>query len=378
MASYIRGEYLMSSKILIIGAGITGLTLAALLERQGMVAEVVEKAEDWSQLGYGITVMPAGLKIARKLQLIQKLRDFGSSANTFHFLSPSGDIIREVKLKTGGVDSITLSRNDLHSSILEKLTSTVIRMGTQVINIEETGSAVQVTFSDGTTVEYGLVIGADGLRSATRGMLFSNSEYEVTGAAIWTFFLPPGIKLPDHKSVLQVWDKNEFMGVFPCKSSAAVTFSAVLGPDEDLAHFDLKKHFANISFLGKDIVKAMQTENTYAGLVSQVSIRNWYKGRVLLAGDAAHAMVPATGMGASMGMVDAETIAELIRATPISEWSSIPKRYQKKRKFAVDTIQKEAYLVGRMMFLGSPAKEVRNELIRLVPQFVVTHQLNLK
>ena len=120
----------------------------------------------------------------------------------------------------------------------------------------------------------------------------------------------------------------------------------------------------------------MNDENVYSGVLNQVTIRKWYKGRVLLAGDATHAMIPATGMGASMGLVDAGTIAELLRVTPVEKWSTVPKIYQYKRKFSVDLIQKEAYLVVRMMFLGSPEKNIRNELIRLVPQFVVTHQLN--
>ena len=239
----------MKPKILIVGGGITGLALAALLEKQNIRVEIVEKSMDWSKLGYGITVMPAGLRIARKLQIIESLRAHGTSANDFHFLNLDGELIREVKLKTGGVDSITLSRNDLHASILAKLTKSRIRMNMTVTDIEETANGVRVQLSNGSKEDFNLVVGADGVRSKIREIIFPESVHEAAGAAIWTFFLPQGVKLPSSKSVLQVWDKNEFMGIFPFKSSAAVTFSAPLESGESLTHFDMKKHFGNISFL---------------------------------------------------------------------------------------------------------------------------------
>jgi hypothetical protein len=86
-------------------------------------------------------------------------------------------------------------------------------------------------------------------------------------------------------------------------------------------------------------------------------------------------MMPATGMGATMGLKDALVISELVRSLPWQEWGDIPRLYQKQRKHVVDRVQQEAFIIGRMMLLDSPLKELRNWTVKLIPQFVISHSL---
>ena len=114
----------------------------------------------------------------------------------------------------------------------------------------------------------------------------------------------------------------------------------------------------------------------YAGYLNEVRLHDWHKGMVLLAGDAAHAMMPATGMGSSMGMADARAIADLIAQTPDDEWRELPARYQHQRKEQVDRVQWEAAMATKAIFMPGPFKALRNRASRLVPQFVISHVLN--
>src|SRR5262249_50677266 len=83
-----------------------------------------------------------------------------------------------------------------------------------------------VTFSDGSKNTYDLVVGADGVNSKVRELLFPRQRPEYPGTAVWTFFLPHGITLEKQKTAELTWGEDGFMGVFPIKKSAAVTFAA--------------------------------------------------------------------------------------------------------------------------------------------------------
>src|SRR5215203_1832821 len=112
---------MVANKILIIGAGITGTALAALLERAGFVPDVVEKMAHWKKSGYGLTVMPGGLEVLRSLELVTQVRAKGTSANNLRLVDASGQLVRQFPLKAGDIDSITLDRGDLHKMLRSKL-----------------------------------------------------------------------------------------------------------------------------------------------------------------------------------------------------------------------------------------------------------------
>jgi 2-polyprenyl-6-methoxyphenol hydroxylase-like FAD-dependent oxidoreductase len=373
--TYIKEAMSENSKILIVGAGITGTALAALLERVGFVADIVEKMGHWNKSGFGITIMPGGMEVLRDLELVMQVRSKGTSANNLRLVDPDGQLVRQIPLKAGDVDSVTLDRGDLHKMLISKLSKTRIRRGISVAEINRHNKGASVTFTDGTTGHYDLVVGADGVRSATRTLIFPDIQPAYSGAAIWTFFLPEGVELESRTNVMQVWDDNEFMGIFPIKDHAAVTFSAPLDSTVDLSKFDLEKHFADIHVLAHDILRKVKNDEMYAGFLNELKLGQWYSGRVMLAGDAAHAMMPATGMGATMGLQDARAISRLIQKTPYAEWDAIPAKYQEQRKQIVDRVQLEAYLIGQMMLLDSPLKDLRDMTMKLIPQFVISHEL---
>jgi 2-polyprenyl-6-methoxyphenol hydroxylase-like FAD-dependent oxidoreductase len=362
-------------RVLIVGAGITGTALAALLEQKGIIPDVVERMPNWSKTGFGITVMPVGLEVLRKLELITKVRSQGHSAESLRVLTPNGNLVRQFHIKKDGIDSITMDRADLHAALRAKLSRTHIQKGKTIEILDHKENTVEVTFTDGEKKEYDIIIGSDGVHSLTRRMILPKSHEEYSGAAVWTFFLPKGIELETYADVQQVWSNREFMGLFPGSDHVAVTFSAPLDQSIDLDHYDLDKHFDDVGVLSHEIFSKMKSEEMFSGFLNEMKLGTWYQDRVILAGDAAHAMMPATGMGASMGMRDAYVLAELIGQIEPEEWHRVGPVYQNARKRVVDRVQKDAHVMGHLMLWGSPLKEIRNEVLKWIPQFVVTHSI---
>lgn len=364
-----------TSKILIVGGGITGTALAALLEQKGIIADVIEKAPDWGKEGFGITIMPAGLDVLRKLELVKTARDGGVSAHNLRILTNTGKLVRQFHIKADGIDSITLDRKYLHDALRHRLKKTRIHMNTSIKMLVHKDEGVEVTFTDGKVRTYALVIGADGVHSITRSLIFPGVGPVYSGAAVWTFFLPEGVKLESNENVLQVWNDREFMGVFPSKKHIAVSFCAPLQRDIDIDNYDLDKHFEDVKFLAHDILSKIQTKDMYSGFLNEMKLGTWYQDRVILAGDAAHSMMPASGMGASMGLQDAYVLATLIAQTPPESWARIGKQYQHVRKHIVDRVQRDAHTLGHVMLWESPLKELRNTALKLVPQFVISNSM---
>jgi 2-polyprenyl-6-methoxyphenol hydroxylase-like FAD-dependent oxidoreductase len=362
-----------TSKILIVGGGITGTALAALLEQKGIIADVVEKMPNWSKEGFGITVMPAGLEVLRKLELVTDTREKGISARNIRIFTEKGKLVRQFHMKSEGVDSITLDRAHLHKALRSKLSKTHIKLDKTIKMLVHKDNSVEVTFTDNTKKEYALVIGTDGVHSITRSLIFPGVGSKYTGVGFWTFFLPPGVELDSRSDVLQVWNDDEVMGIFPSKDHVAVFFATPLDRDMDMNAIDLDKHFDDITFHAHDILRKIKNKDTYSGFMNEMKLGTWHEGRVILAGDAAHAMMPATGMGASMGLQDAYVLATLIGQTPPESWAHVGEQYQKVRKHIVDRVQRDAHSLGHLMLWGSPLKEGRNAALKWVPQFVVTH-----
>lgn len=359
--------------ILVVGAGITGLTAAALLERRGIVVDLVERMPDWNQRGYGITIMPAGLRVLDELGVLSAVKRAGSSAHALNALSPDGSLIRRVRLGAG-VETLTLARDDLHRILRSALRKTTIAMDTQVSQLSEKSGVVTVHFTHQKPKRYDLVIGADGIHSDVRNIIFPEAKPVYSGAAVWTFFLPPDIKLPSSTDITQVWNDHEFVGIFPFKHTAAVTLSARFDSKKDVYDADIARLFGDVAFL-RDVLPRIKKTQIYGGYLNEIKLRRWYKGSVLLAGDAAHAMMPATGMGSSMGMADAKVIADLVTEGS-GNWVDIPVKYQKRRKPQVDRVQTSASLVTKTMFMPAPFKQLRNRAARIVPQFVIARVLN--
>lgn len=358
----------MSKKILIVGAGITGLTLASLLKDKDVSVTIIDKATSINQPGYGLTVMPSGLEVLSKLGLINDVRKLGTSARNIQVITPQKGILKTFDLADSGVDSVTVNRSDLHKLLGRHFGVKNIQFSTTITSLEESSHSVDVALSDGTTKTFDMVVGADGINSVVRSLIFPDNKAQYTGAAIWSLMLPKRFWNDGQQTVKTLWGDEHFMGIFPIKDGAAVAFSMPLSPDVRPSTVDLAAAFKGLSPDIQRLIDGAKDGDIYASHLRNITLEHWYKGNVVLAGDAAHAMMPSTGMGGSIGMQDADVLADLIIATPAHELQTVAKRYEKIRKPRANDNQKQAFAVGKMMLAKGIKLAVRNAIIPLLPK----------
>lgn len=364
----------MSKKILIVGAGITGLSLAGLLKKSDIDVTIIDRVQSLNQPGYGITVMPAGLEVIDKLGLGKKARTLGVSARNCQVIDSQGKVLKAFDLADSGVESVTTNRADLHKLLAGFVGERTIRFDTTISEWSQDKSGVNVTFSDGTHGRYDAVIATDGINSPMRTQLFPENKPEYVGAAMWAVMLPEGIELEQPETVRSYWADEKFMGIFPIdKTRASVAFSMPLSPDIRASRVRIRKVFSQISPDAARILAAVKKSDIFATQLRNIKLKHWTVGRIALAGDAAHGMLPSTGMGGSIGLQDADTIAGLLQDTPVENWARALKRYEKARKPKADAEQKQAFMIGKMMLASGIKMKLRDMTISLMPKRMLAY-----
>ncbi|WP_309500578.1 FAD-dependent monooxygenase, partial [Streptomyces shenzhenensis] len=178
--------------VLVIGGGTSGNALTVLLRRAGIAVDLVEASPDWkASLGSGITLQGNALRVLREVGVLDAIEKDGYTADGVAILTPDGTVLAaHEELRTGGDDlpaHIGMQRPRLQQLLIERVRASGadIRLGTTATAFDQHEDRVDVTFSDGTSRRYDLVVGADGLHSATRRMIGITDEPVPTGMGIW-------------------------------------------------------------------------------------------------------------------------------------------------------------------------------------------------
>jgi 2-polyprenyl-6-methoxyphenol hydroxylase-like FAD-dependent oxidoreductase len=347
-------------KILIVGGGIGGMAAAIRLREAGADVELIDLDPEWRVYGAGITITGPTLRAYKRLGLIDGIRAHGAITNGILIYRYDGALLRaleEPALEDGLPASGGIMRPVLHRLMQDRVTSLNIpvRLGVTVDHIVQQGEAATVTFSDGTSGAYGLVIGADGINSRVRGLAFPGAAGPVkTGQGCWriTTRRPPG------------FDKGEFYvghrnaaGITACGPDIVYMFVLPEDNGERMADADLQARFlpqiagfgGNIAWMAGQITP--KTWINYRPLEAMLLPPPWHAGRVVLLGDAAHATPPQLASGAGMAVEDAlvlsEEVAHPARGIEASLGAYTARRFERCR-MVVET----SVAIGRMQLAG--------------------------
>src|SRR5260370_16329299 len=158
-------------RVLIVGGGIAGLSLAGAVHQEGSGTELVERNPTWHALGAGFLVQANGMRILNALGLGTAIERAGAIVLRWDFCDDQGEVLCETDLKALWGDAgpcIGIERTKLQQVLLSGVTAVPYRLGTSILSLTQDGRWVSVVFSDGSTGEYGLVVGADGISSSVR------------------------------------------------------------------------------------------------------------------------------------------------------------------------------------------------------------------
>jgi 2-polyprenyl-6-methoxyphenol hydroxylase-like FAD-dependent oxidoreductase len=310
------------SRVVIVGAGITGSLLALSLEQRGITPVLVEITEDWSALGSGITVQGNLLRMLGTVGVADVVIAAGYPYPGFTTRRPDGEVIAHVTSPPLGGPDLPASVGAMRPSVQHALSRAIdargidVRLGTTVTEFVDGPDSVSVTFSDGTTDSFDLLVGADGVRSSIRPMLGIDTQPGSVGVAIWRVVAPRPAELTQTNLF--------FGGPHPVAGMCPVNEHQMYGYllDEDVRrnrddepfHELLSSRLESYGGMWDEVRATIGPESAidYRSLDLMLVEDPWYRGRAIVIGDAAHICPPVLAQGAAMGAEDAVVLADCL------------------------------------------------------------------
>lgn len=307
--------------ILVIGGGIGGLTAAIALGRGGHRVTIIEKDPNWAVYGVGIIQQSNVIRAAKQLGILDDYVAAGFGFDEVEVYIPSGQKVATVpshRLVEGYPANLGIGRPALHQVLGKRAreAGAQIRLGVTADSLEDDGNGVSVRFSDGTTGRFDLVVGADGYLSRTRRQIFPQAPApEFIGQSVWRYNFPK----PPEVTCLRAFEGPIGYGLVPLSDSLMYMF--ITTPEPGNPRYDPSQLAMSMRSKLKVVppeIAALREQITddsavvYRPLEWLFLEAPWYKGRVVLIGDAAHATTPHLGQGAGMAIEDSIVLAEEI------------------------------------------------------------------
>lgn len=322
-----------TQKILIVGGGIGGMVAAVALRQKDFDVEIVEVNPKWDVYGVGIIQLANALRALASVGLADQALAAGFGMDTLSFYDHEGHLLYAVpQPQLAGPRypaANALTRTRLHKILQDAVhqAGVNVRVGVTVSELEQKDDAVEVTFTDWTTSRYDLVIGADGIRSLVRSLVFG-TQYQpgYAGQMCWRYNVPRPSEVDNFQMFLgRSGNKAGFVPLAPDLMYILLTDTPRDSGDswpripEDRLAEVLRERL--MEFGGP----VATIRDTYITDSSKVVLRPfetilvpppWYRGRVVLIGDAAHAMTAHIAQGAAMAIEDAVVLAEELASKP--------------------------------------------------------------
>jgi len=319
------------SRVLVVGGGITGSTLALALARRGVRVVLVEARAEWAGIGHGITIQGNALRAFRSVGVLNDVLARGVPFHQMRLREADGGLIAELSTPhTGGGDlpaTLGALRSDLAGILAEavRAADVDVRLGTTVTAVDDDGAGVTATLSDGTAERADLLVGADGIRSRTRAMLGIPETPQPVGMGIWRVVAPR----PPEMDCAEVYYNGPKFKAGYSPISADRCYAYLLEENLDPAFIGerpfgwvLKERSAGYGGTWGRIRDGIADDAlvNYQWIEAILVPDPWFRGRCLVVGDAAHACPPLIAQGAAMCAEDAVVLAEILTSgLPVDE-----------------------------------------------------------
>lgn len=362
-------------RILIVGAGIAGLTLAALLKQRGFTPTIIDKQHDLLHTGHMLGIYPLGNRILYGLGLMEEFLDRSVPSDHYIMCNGNGDIMHQFSLKKtfapyGHNRSIT--RGTFIDVLLQGCSDLDFMLGVEVTSITQNEDIAEVTLSDGSEFECDLVVGADGVRSQVRSLVFTPEEYHYfeTGWGGWVWWTDDPKLTPG--TAMEFWGSGHMLGIYPTEYKFGAFAISPTQKDKMIPYPGLR---SDIRQALSDLIQPYpvvfeqipldDNSNMCYWPLTDVRSDNWYKKHVVLMGDAAVGFLPTSDAGASMAMESAAVLADELTRTDAHYLNWALLLYQKRRKPRVEAAQDDSRSLAKHMFVKSAmSSKIRNFILR--------------
>jgi len=356
-------------RVLISGAGVAGPTLAYWLRRYGMEVTVVEAAPRLRTGGYVVDFWGAGFDVAEKMGILPEIQRLGYRVQEVWVVDRAGKKVAgfpvSVFNEVAGGRYVSLLRSDLAATIFAQMGDGVETIfGESVAALEETAEGVRVRLASGVEREFDVVVGADGLHSRVRELVFGpESRFEKYLGYKVAAFSVDGYQPRNELRYMMFTEVGQQLSRFSMRGDRTMFLMILADEDPEMGDVAAQKALLRRRFAGHGwecdrILEAMDgATDFYFDRVSQIRMEaGWSRGRTTLIGDAASCVSLLAGQGSALAMIAAYLLAgELKRAD--GDYAAAFRRYEERFAPFVRGKQKAA-----LRFAGSFAPRSKTQL----------------
>ncbi|EXH86283.1 FAD-dependent urate hydroxylase HpxO [Acinetobacter baumannii] len=329
-------------EITIIGAGMAGLTTGIALKKFGHQVTIYEQAEQILPVGAAISLWSNGVKCLNYLGLTEQVEKLGGKMDNLAYIDGlTGDVMTQFSLypliEEVGQRPYPVSRAELQNMLMDEFGREDIHLAKKMISFVEEGERVKIQFADGSEIESDLLVGADGTHSITRAYVLGEQvERRYAGYVNWNGL----VDVSDDYAAADQWTtfvgEGKRVSLMPVANNRFYFFFDVplaVGLENDRSQYKalFKQYFKGWCEPVQKLIDAVDVQKTNRVEIHDIEpFANFYKGRVVIVGDAAHSTTPDIGQGGCQAMEDAIYLARSLQINTLGLQDSL-RRYQNKR-----------------------------------------------
>jgi FAD-dependent urate hydroxylase len=350
-------------RVVVVGAGIGGLTAHLVCRRAGFEVEHYERQPRLGPAGAGIVLWPNGVKILLALGLGEQLQQIGHRLERVVTRTHRGEPLSEMPVgdleRKLGAPVYPVSRTDLQALLVGAVGPGNLRLGAQCVGVEQDGSVATTSFADGRSATGDVVVGADGIHSTVRRAVVGEVTPRYSGMANWVGIAANDGLQPEHTGH-EFLGEGKRCGLLPLTGNRiyfGFACAAEKGVPEPAG--GRRRQLQELFGGWPDPIPAVlerfdEAELKYLEIHDLPPLERWSRGRVTLLGDAAHATAPTLGQGGCQAMEDAILLARCLGSTTLGVPDGLA-RYEAKRRDRAELIVARSRAKVEAMHASDPA-----------------------
>jgi 2-polyprenyl-6-methoxyphenol hydroxylase-like FAD-dependent oxidoreductase len=361
-------------RVIVVGGGIGGLSIAIALRRAGIETTVLERTSKLEAAGAGITLFGNAMRGLERLGVRDAVAERSAVARRVAILSQDGATLSDMPPDLFA-ESTATHRGDLQEVLAEAAGE--LRLNSEVTTVKQDDDGVSVRLADGSEERGDLVVGADGVQSAVRRRLWPDAQPRYAGYTAWRgvtqFPLEAG-------RLTESWGRGQRFGLVDIGGGRTYWFATKNAPESEQdepagRRAELLRRFSDWHEPIRQLLESADEASILRNDVYYLDpLDAWGRGRVVLLGDAAHATTPGIGQGAAQAIEDAVVLGRAL-AGP-GELALALGAYEARRRPRTALVLKLSRRADRAGQLdGRLACAVRNVIVRLQPAAAQRRQL---
>lgn len=351
-------------KVVIIGAGIGGLTAGIALRQAGYEVEIYDKVKELRPAGAGISLWSNGVKVLNRLGLGEKIASIGGLMDRMEYRSFRGELLNDIDLmplvEEVGQRPYPVARADLQNMLLQSYPG-LVKLNSKCIGVESDEKSVTAIFEDGHRATGDLVIAADGIHSILRKYVLGKEVQPNYGSYVnWNGLVSASEDLAPKNTWVIYVGEHKRASMMPVAGDRFYFFFDMPLPKEKAAQpgevrSDLTHFFTGWAEPVQTLIQRLDPLKTNRVLIHDLGpLDCMVRGRVALLGDSAHATCPDLGQGGCQAMEDGLVLSEYLLTTNLGVEYAL-KRYEMERKERTKAVVQKARKRAEMIHGKDPA-----------------------